>query len=140
MLPPKTEHMKAFSLIELLIVVAVIGIISALVVTSITNATEDSRLVVARQQQVVLQEALNSWITAQTSVGQAQETYTANSDKLGLIDDYLRNENTMGTQANSLFYLDGTDVRSEVLQKAGKCLRFSGWTTNTYPYIIMTNK
>lgn len=134
---PKTGWRAAFSLVELLIVIAVIGILSALIISSITNATEDSRLAVARQQQVVLQEALTSWVAAQPSLGDAQDLYASSGDRLALIADYLRNESPGG---GSLFYLDGSDVNSAVLQKLGKRLQFSGWTSNPYPTVVMTNK
>jgi prepilin-type N-terminal cleavage/methylation domain-containing protein len=87
-----TRH--AFSLIEVLIVVAVIGIMGALIITSITNAASDSRMVLARQQQAVLQNALNAWISAATSgtgsLAEAQSAYNAAGDKLSLVQDYLQ--------------------------------------------------
>ena len=58
---------RGFTLIELLLVIAIIGVMSALIVSSVVNAASDSRDVIGRQQQVVLQEALNSWITANSS-------------------------------------------------------------------------
>ena len=42
---------KAFSLVELLLVLAIISIMAALVINSFSNAAQDSRNVMARQQQ-----------------------------------------------------------------------------------------
>ena len=134
---PKTGRWSGFSLVELLIVIAVIGILSALIISAISNATDDSRFAVARQQQVVLQEALNSWIAAQSSVAEAQSVYATNGNKLSLITGYLRNE---GPGGGVLFSNNGGAVSSEILDKVDKRLQFSGWTTNAYPSIILTNE
>jgi len=134
---PKTGRWSGFSLVELLIVIAVIGILSALIISAISNATDDSRFAVARQQQVVLQEALNSWIAAQSSVAEAQSIYATNGNKLSLITSYLRNESPGG---GVLFSNNGGAVSSEILDKVDKRLQFSGWTTNAYPSIILTNE
>jgi len=133
----KTGRWSGFSLVELLIVIAVIGILSALIISAISNATDDSRFAVARQQQVVLQEALNSWIAAQSSVAEAQSVYATNGNKLSLITAYLRNESPGG---GVLFSNNSGAVSSEILDKVDKRLQFSGWTTNAYPSIILTNE
>lgn len=134
---PAKGHQGGFSLVELLIVIAVIGVLSALIISSITNAAEDSRFAVARQQQVVLQEALNSWIAAQSSVAEAQSVYASSGNKLSLITGYLRNESPGG---GTLFSNNDGVVSSEILDKLSKRLQFSGWTTNAYPSIILTNE
>ncbi len=56
---------KAFSLVELLLVLAIISIMAALVINSFSNAAQDSRNVMARQQQATLQSAINNWISGQ---------------------------------------------------------------------------
>lgn len=132
-----TSRRNGFSLVELLIVIAVIGILSALIISAISNATDDSRLAVARQQQVVLQEALNSWIAAQSSVAQAQSVYANSGDRLALIGSYLRNESP---GSGALYSNKAGAVSSEILGKVGKRLQFSEWTTNAYPSIILNNE
>ncbi len=54
-----------FSLVELLLVLGVISIMAAIVINSFSNAAQDSRNVVARQQQATLQSALNNWVAGQ---------------------------------------------------------------------------
>jgi prepilin-type N-terminal cleavage/methylation domain-containing protein len=56
---------KAFSLVELLLVLAIISIMAALVINSFSNAAQDSCNVMARQQQATLQSAINNWISGQ---------------------------------------------------------------------------
>jgi prepilin-type N-terminal cleavage/methylation domain-containing protein len=127
-----------FSLIELLIVIAVIGIMSALILTSINNAAQDSRLVIARQQQVVLQEALNAWINSpiNNSLADAKSSYAnavTSKAKLQLVREYLQNDTFEQFDANST-----TDqIRSEAMVKAGIHLTFSGWTATNTPTVNM---
>ncbi|MCH2059983.1 MAG: type II secretion system GspH family protein [Verrucomicrobiales bacterium] len=59
----RSDH--AFSLVELLLVLAIISIMAALVINSFSNAAQDSRNVMARQQQATLQSAINNWISGQ---------------------------------------------------------------------------
>jgi prepilin-type N-terminal cleavage/methylation domain-containing protein len=136
-MPPLQERPTAFSLIEVLIVIAVIGIMSALIVTSITNAAADSRMVLARQQQAVLQNALNAWISAATSgtgsVAAAQTAYNAAGDKLSLVQDYLQ----AGTYDHFREFSSGNTIRSEAMQRAGVSVSFSGWQGAEYPKVIM---
>lgn len=128
----------AFSLIELLITMAVIGVMSALIIAAITNASRDSSHVIARQQQVVLQEALNAWISANTSgtntITRARTAYSAASDKLALVRDYL--------QASTYDHLDdnttaANQIKSSAMNKAGVYLSFSEWNATNYPSVEM---
>lgn len=70
---------KAFSLIEVLLVLAIISIMAALVINAFSNASQDSRNVMARQQQATLQSALNNWVSAQ--IGGAEFPDSANPTK-----------------------------------------------------------
>jgi prepilin-type N-terminal cleavage/methylation domain-containing protein len=135
----------AFTLIELLIVIAVIGIMGALIISSVTNAANDARLVMATQQQVVVQEALNAWVAANSgggtnSSGQTRTTEDARtlynnastqSAKLGLLQSYLHT-NTYGQFT--------TNLQTDAMQKIGRRLQFSTWgtnATNNYPRVEM---
>jgi prepilin-type N-terminal cleavage/methylation domain-containing protein len=62
---PVFPSSKAFSLVELLLVLAIISIMAALVINSFSNAAQDSRNVMARQQQATIQSAINNWISGQ---------------------------------------------------------------------------
>jgi len=142
--PPATQVCRrnntAFSLIELLIVIAIIGIMSSLVMSYITNAAKDSRMVVALQQQVVMQEALNAWIASSNSLGDIQAAYTPGdaSVMLGYLERYLKNSTE--TQTDKMFSASGSKITSYVLDKAGKALVFSSWGATNYPVVEMTSK
>ena len=60
-----TETNTGFSLVELLLVLGIVSIMAAIVINSFSNAAQDSRNVVARQQQATLQSAVNNWVAGQ---------------------------------------------------------------------------
>ncbi|MGK0184606.1 MAG: prepilin-type N-terminal cleavage/methylation domain-containing protein [Verrucomicrobiales bacterium] len=54
-----------FSLVEILVVIAIISILATLVINSFSNAAQDSREIMARQQQAVIQSAVSNWVAAE---------------------------------------------------------------------------
>lgn len=130
-----------FTLIEMLIVVAIIGIMSALIISAISNAAEDSRLVIARQQQTIVQESLNAWISKNSSgtnsISSVRTMYNAANSalaKMTLIQPYF----DQGTYEHfTNFTLDANAIQSEAMAKSGVSLQFSTWTTNSYPRVNM---
>lgn len=127
-----------FTLIELLLVIAIIGILSTLIITTVTNATQDTRNVVARQQQVTLQDALNAWVAANSSgtntLQNARTTYAAATtalDKLALLTNYLHSE----TYSHLTTYSTSSQIKSEAMSKAGIYLQFSSWGASDYPIV-----
>lgn len=128
----------AFTLIELLLVIAVIGIMSALIVAAISNSASDTRLVIARQQQAVLQESLNAWIAGQSSgtnsLQDARTLYNAASNRLALVQNYLDPTSYEHMIDNTA---DAARVKTEALARNGLHLTFTAWTTNAYPRVNM---
>lgn len=130
---------SAFTLIELLIVIAIIGVMSSLVLAIVSNAAMDARRTVAFQQQVTLQDALNAWIAAQSSgtnsLATARSTYSTNTTAAQWLDmlsnDYLHDSTYQHLKSNST----GTQIRSEAMIKAGMSLRFTTWTATNYPTV-----
>lgn len=135
-----TPRQQGFSLVELLVTIAVIAILTGLVITSISNAAGDARMVTARQQQAVLQDALNAWISAASSgagsLSSAQATYSAATTpaaKLALLQNYLQADSYAHFTANST----ATQIRSDAMTKAGVYLQFSAWVGTGYPSVEM---
>lgn len=129
---------RGFTLIELLLVIAIIGVLSTLIITTVSNATRDTRNVVARQQQITLQDALNAWVAANTSgtnsLQSARAAYSGASTalaKLALLNAYLHPE----TYSHFSNYSSSSQIKSEAMTKVGIHLEFSSWGTTNYPIV-----
>jgi len=142
---PAALHRKlsssAFSLIELLIVVAIIGILAAIVIASFSNATQDSRNVVVLQQQAVVQGALNSWIahasSGQSSLSSARTLYNAangGSAKLALISPYLDSTTVGQFSAHAAV---ANALQSDAMERTDHYITFSAWNAGSYPKVIL---
>ena len=129
----------AFTLIEALITIAVIGIMAGLVITKISNAAHDTRRAIARQQMAAMQTAVNNWVateSSKSSVDNAKAIYNgkANSkERLVLVADFLDVETY-----NHLLTSTGTStaqIKSEALEKIGKYLTLNSWVDGSYPKV-----
>jgi prepilin-type N-terminal cleavage/methylation domain-containing protein len=132
-LTPRSKS-AAFSLVEILLVVAVIGIISGLAMTYMGGTSEHSRSLVARQQQVQLQTALDAWITATASgtagLAAAKAAYSTDAGAmLTALAPYLREP--------GIFTASGGGLSSSALAGIGKTLQFSSWSEGSYPKVLM---
>lgn len=124
----------AFSLVEILLVIAVIAILSGLAMSYVGGASDTSGVMVARQQQVQLQTALDSWIAARSSgtagLAGARAAYSTDaSTMLAALAPYLRDA--------GIFSISGQGVSSQSLSKIGKTLQFSSWSDDGYPKVLM---
>ena len=119
-----------FTLIEALIVVSILGILAALAVAAFSNAAQDARRVIARQQQAEVQNALNAWVasyTARSSVSlkDARDVYSAASGDLAKYDKasaYLDNSTASNVQSNAMKML-------------GLKLQFPAWDRTNTPEV-----
>jgi len=127
---------KAFSLVEILLVIAVIGILSAVLIPQIFNLRSQAQVTTARQQQAELQTALGSWIVATSSgpggLAAARTAYTGT--KLALLQGYLQE----GTYASLTG--NGDTVTSAALDGANAYLSFSAWTSSQQPAVQWVNR
>jgi len=133
-----TRH--AFTMVEMLIVIAVIGIMSALVVSAFSNAAQDTRRVVARQQQAAVQSAVNAWVNSVSQdegLAEARRLYNeAGSSKarLQLVGRYL-DDASLSHFLNPNNTTQDDEVRSAALRKTGQHLSLSAWQTASYPKV-----
>ena len=130
---------SGFTLIELLLVIAIIGVMSALIITTVSNATADARRTLAYQQQVTLQDALNAWIAAQSSgtntLAAARSNYNAASTAAAWLNLLSNNYLHSSTYEHFISNSSGTQIKSEAMVKSGMSLRFTTWTASTYPTV-----
>jgi len=129
---------NAFSLIEIIVVVAVIGILSSLIISMISGTSQHASEVIARQQQAELQTALGNWISSAASepggLATARSRYAAAANKLSLLSNYLQ-ESTYLRLSNT-----GTEVRSDALIASKARLHFSqSWSPTTTPTVTWSN-
>lgn len=66
---PQSRFSKAFTFVEATFTIAIVGIMSALAISAISNGARDANRIVARQQQAAVNEALTTWVMSQTRVG-----------------------------------------------------------------------
>lgn len=129
---------RAFTMVEMLIVIAVIGIMSALVISAFSNAAQDTRRVVARQQQAAVQNAVNAWVNSVSQsqgLAEARNLYNlagSSKGRLQLVQAYL-------DEATLSHFLTNTttngEVKSAALSKTGQYLLLDTWNTASYPKV-----
>jgi len=130
-----------FTFLEVIIVIAVIGIMSALAISSFSNGANDAREIVARQQQATIQGAVNAWVAAQTTgmgtVSEARAAYNGEEsslDRLALVQGYLDDssyEHILSQSATD----DSGEILSEAVRKLGWHISLGAWAGDSYPKV-----
>ncbi len=129
---------RAFTLVEMLIVIAVIGIMSALVISAFSNAAQDTRRVVARQQQAAVQNAVNAWVNSisqQQGLAQTRNLYNlagTSKGRLQLVKAYLDDSTLSHFLTNTT---NNNEVKSTALSKTSQYLLLDTWNANSYPKV-----
>ena len=150
-----TKKQNAFSLVELLMVLTIMSIMAALIINSFSNAAQDTRDVIARQQQATLKSALDNMLSQYMvtghSVEQARKHYMyldstaaparTMKQRLVLLADYLDE----GTYQHFLDSTTNTHVKSDAMVKTQQYILFEAWAPatqlnrNTYPKVTLTS-
>jgi prepilin-type N-terminal cleavage/methylation domain-containing protein len=121
------------SLVEMLIVIAILGIIASLLIPYVSPMRGAASTQIARQQQAELQTALGSWIAAASSgpggLAVARGAYGSAGSKLALLQNYLQPA-TYASLSGS-----GNTVTSAALTAAGASLQFSSWGVSGAPTV-----
>lgn len=147
--PLPSRRSSGFTLTEALLTMAIIGIISSIVVSAMSNAAKDASRMVARQQQTQVQNAVNAWISGQTrdlTTGQVRSLESIRSDynsrstslaRFNLVSGYLDEstaEHFTDTTTNS------DRVKSEAMINARQYLTLGTWVSGSYPKVELTNE
>ncbi|MFV1995687.1 MAG: type II secretion system protein [Verrucomicrobiales bacterium] len=134
------SHAKGgFTLVELLLVISVIAIMGALAISHFSNASQDTRRVVARQQQATMQSAVNAWVSANISGNNSVETarlaYNTPADskaRLLLIKSYL-------DDVSYDHFVDNTSnddqLQSASMVNLSYYLQLPDWAFGSYPKV-----
>jgi prepilin-type N-terminal cleavage/methylation domain-containing protein len=151
-----TPKASGFTLIEALVTIAIIGIMTALVVSAFSNAGTDSARIISRQQQAALQAAVNAWVNGDANrtdvinattgtgkirtVAEIQTTYNAATTavaRLQLVQGYL--------DATTASYLissstNTSKITSDALNTTKQYLGMPNWTTTSvYPQVTLNS-
>lgn len=136
----------AFSLIEMLIVISIISIMATLVISSFSSASNDTRRVLARQQQAALQNAVNAWVSSNSvgnvpgsqkpaSLEYARGIYNASGNpqaRLLLVQDYL-DATTFQHFAETT--TNTSKVETDAMKKIGQYVDLPSWSYGSYPQV-----
>ncbi|RFC41520.1 MAG: Type II secretory pathway, pseudopilin PulG [Verrucomicrobia bacterium] len=134
------ERFRGFTFLEVIIVVAVIGIMSALAISAFSNGAADAREIVARQQQATVQSAVNAWVcgrlTGNLTVEEVRSAYNAvngSEARLTLIRDYLDDVSYGHFVSESTSAQDR--VESAATRRLGWYISMPNWTSGSYPKV-----
>jgi prepilin-type N-terminal cleavage/methylation domain-containing protein len=136
---------NAFTLIEMLIVIAIISILAAMAISSFSNAAQDSREVLVRQQLATVQEAVNNWASRQigkvatnggnpTTIEQVRVSYNAPTTataRLLLFQGYLDEATRAAITVNNT----SGRLTTDAMLQTGYYLTLPTWSTGSYPKV-----
>ena len=156
-----SNQRRAFTFVEAIFTIAIIGVMASLVVGAISNAARDTNRVVARQQQAAINEALIAWAMSQTRVpGRAQiqgideirTAYNAISTTFARFELLLPDPTAADPNARAGFldqstadhfleYTTGVDqLKSSALEGAKQYITLPAWVEGDNPRAEMVNE
>ncbi len=147
-----SRRVKGFSLVEAIVVIAIIGVMSTLVVSAISNASLDAQRIVSRQQQATVQNAVQNWAMSQTrdpltgqlrSISDVRATYNAAGSTKGRFDLLRPGAGGSGGYIDdaTLAHFDeytasATDrLISGALKSSQQYLQLPAWAAGSFPKV-----
>ncbi len=152
---------KGFTFVEAVFTIAIIGIMSALAISAISNGARDANRIVARQQQAAVQESLVAWVMAQSRVGntaQVRSLTSLRNEYNALTTTYARFNrvlpNPSATDPNlRTGYLDQTTadhfeefrvssdrLYTAALKGAAQYLTLPDWVDGGFPTVLLVDE
>jgi prepilin-type N-terminal cleavage/methylation domain-containing protein len=137
---------RAFTLIEMLLVIAMISILASLVISNFTNSAQDTRRLIARQQVAVLQEAVNAWVNKQSAtringgpqaMSDIQAAYNAAPDmaaRYALVSVYL-DEDARTDGNDKQFVPFNNKLATRVMRDLNNGVELNAWTNGSVPKV-----
>lgn len=137
----KAASTRGLTFVEMIIVIAVIGIMSALAISNFSNASSDAREIVARQQQAAVQSAVNAWVSSQitgtSTVSEVRGDYNdiaTSKLRLAEVSDYL-DEASYDHFVEQNAISPSNEVISSATRKLGWHISLPDWTDGSYPKV-----
>ncbi len=148
-----TQQHSGYTLIEALMVIAIMGLMATIVVTSFSNVNIDSSRIIARQQQAAIQNAVNAWVNSDTNrvdvinattgtgklrtIAEIQATYNALTTALArfnLIAPYLDNNTSSYITTSTTV---SSKINSDALAASSQYIGMPDWVTGSYPQVTL---
>jgi type II secretory pathway pseudopilin PulG len=140
------EH--AFSLVEAMLTIAIMGILSGLVVGVVTNASKDASRMMARQQQAAVQSAVDAWVASQmrdTTTGQVKSLESIRSDYNSRSTSLARFNLAAAflDDATSYHFTSSTtnsaNIKSDALTQVNQHLELPNWDSSSYAKVNLVD-
>lgn len=145
---------QGYTLIESLMVIAIMGLMATIIVTSFSNVNADSSRTIARQQQAAIQNAVIAWVNSDTNrvnvinattgtgklrtIAEIQATYNALTTaqaRFNLISPYLDNSTTSHFTSSTT---NSSKISSDALANSKQYIAMPDWVTGSYPQVNLT--
>jgi prepilin-type N-terminal cleavage/methylation domain-containing protein len=158
---------RGFTLVELLLVVAIVSILAAMVISHFAEAATGARNVVAQQQLAVWQSALSNWVNSR--LGKIDTTIDVNGSQISVtqLSNYYNNltrrqrfvlltgKDLNGTAGATQGYIEAMTVdhflttmngtganntnkiQSAALLQTNQWLELPAWSSSSYPQVTI---